>query len=136
MSEVKTNKLTGTTSAGDIDVTSEGGAVTFQLQQGLAKCWANFNGTGTVSIRDSLNAASLTDNGIGDYSINFSNSFSNNDYATIGFAYPHASWNQVPQCQVHSAQTTALTEVWSGASDAGGLNDTSLHNHSVHGDLA
>ena len=37
MSEIKVDTLTGKTSAGDITVTSEGGAATMQLQQGLAK---------------------------------------------------------------------------------------------------
>ena len=54
MSEMIVNKLTGKTSAGDIDVVSEGGNATMQLQQGLAKAWVNFVGTGTVSINNSL----------------------------------------------------------------------------------
>ena len=82
MSEIITNKLTGKTSAGDVDVTSEGGAVTFQLQQGLAKVWTNFDGSGTVSIRDGNNAASLTDSGTGLYSVNYTNNMANDDYAT------------------------------------------------------
>ena len=35
-------------------VTSEGGSVTTSLQQGLAKCWSNFNGTDDT-VRDSFN---------------------------------------------------------------------------------
>lgn len=37
----------------------------------LCKAWVNFNGTGTVSIRASGNVSSITDNGTGDYTINF-----------------------------------------------------------------
>ena len=81
MSEVKTNKLTGTTSAGDIDVTSEGGAVTFQLQQGLAKIWACIDGTGTINLRDSFSMSSITDNGTGDYTATYSSAMNNDDYA-------------------------------------------------------
>jgi hypothetical protein len=51
MSTILVDNLTGKTSAGDITVTSEGGAATMQLQQGLAKAWVNFNGTGTVALR-------------------------------------------------------------------------------------
>ena len=40
MSTIKTNTLTGTTSAGSIVVTGEGGSTTTNLQQGLAKAWA------------------------------------------------------------------------------------------------
>ena len=46
----------------------------------LAKAWINYNGTGTVSIRDSFNVCSLTDNGEGLYTITFTNAMSNNDY--------------------------------------------------------
>lgn len=46
----------------------------------LAKAWVNFNGTGTVAIRDSYNVSSITDNGTGDYTINYSTAFSNANY--------------------------------------------------------
>ena len=46
----------------------------------LAKAWINYNGTGTVSITDSFNVSSLTDNGEGLYTITFTNAMSNNDY--------------------------------------------------------
>jgi hypothetical protein len=51
---------------------------------GAAKAWVNFNGTGTVAIRDSFNVGSITDNGTGDYSINFTNNMSNTNYAFAG----------------------------------------------------
>ena len=38
------------------------------------RVWVNFNGTGTVSIRDSGNASSITDHGTGIYSVNYSSS--------------------------------------------------------------
>ena len=47
------------------------------------KAWVNFNGTGTVAIRDSLNVASITDNGTGDYTINFSSSLSGPNYVVL-----------------------------------------------------
>ena len=78
MSEVKTNKLTGTTSAGDIDVTSEGGAVTFQLQQGLAKAWVTHQHGDTVD--DSFNHSSITDSGTGDFTCNFSSNMASATY--------------------------------------------------------
>jgi len=42
----------------------------------LAKAWVNFNGTGTVAIRDSYNVGSITDLGTGNYRVNFSSTFS------------------------------------------------------------
>ena len=86
MSEIKVDSLTGKTSAGDITVTSEGGAATQSLQQGLAKAWVNFNGTGTVAIRDSLNLSSLTDAGGGNYGITVSDAFGNSDYMAAGMS--------------------------------------------------
>lgn len=83
MSEIKVDALTGKTSAGDITVTSEGGAVTMQLQQGLAKAWIFFNGIGTVSVNDSLNISGVTDNATGSFTPAFSNSFSSVNYAPV-----------------------------------------------------
>jgi len=55
--------------------------------QGSAKAWVNFNGTGTVAIRDSFNVSSITDRGTGQYTINFTNAMPNANYsicATVG----------------------------------------------------
>ena len=83
-SELKVDKFTGVTTAGSILVTGEGNSTTTSLQQGLAKSWVNFNGTGTIASRDSFNIASLTDSGTGHYVPNFSNNMSNNDFSATG----------------------------------------------------
>ena len=49
---------------------------------GIAAAWVNFDGHATASIRDSMNVASLTDNGTGDYTVAFTNSMSNGVYAS------------------------------------------------------
>ena len=81
MSTLKTNTLTGTTSAGSILVTGEGGSTTTNLQQGLAKAWGNLDGTGTIAIRDSFNIASAVDENTGYYTFNYTNDMSNDDYS-------------------------------------------------------
>ena len=43
MSEIKTDKFTGTSTAGSIVVTGEGGSTTTNLQQGLTKCMITYN---------------------------------------------------------------------------------------------
>ena len=48
---------------------------------GLAKAWVNFNGTGTVAIRAAFNVTSITDNGTGDYTVNFTNSLTDANYS-------------------------------------------------------
>jgi uncharacterized protein (AIM24 family) len=50
------------------------------------RAWVNFNGTGTVAIRASGNVSSITDNGTGDYTINFSTALSDIDYDVVGSA--------------------------------------------------
>ena len=50
---------------------------------GAAKAWVNFDGSGTVAIRDSLNVTSITDNSTGNYTTNFTNARANDDYAAI-----------------------------------------------------
>ena len=49
---------------------------------GIAKAWVNFNGTGTVAIRDSFNVSSITDNGTGEYTVNFTTAMPNANYST------------------------------------------------------
>ena len=48
----------------------------------LCKVWVNFNGTGTVAIRDSFNVSSITDGGTGIYTINFTNAMANSNYCS------------------------------------------------------
>jgi hypothetical protein len=45
--------------------------------------WVNFNGEGTVAIRDSLNVSSITDGGTGTYTVNFTTALSNANYTSL-----------------------------------------------------
>jgi len=45
------------------------------------RAWVNFNGTGTVAIRASGNVSSITDNGAGDYTVNFTTAMPDANYA-------------------------------------------------------
>ena len=47
------------------------------------KAWVNFNGTGTVAIRASGNVTSITDNGTGNYNINFTTAMSDANYSAV-----------------------------------------------------
>ncbi len=49
----------------------------------LARAWVNFNGTGTVAIRASGNVTSITDNGTGDYTVNFTTTLADANYAPV-----------------------------------------------------
>ena len=48
------------------------------------RAWVNFNGTGTVAIRASGNVSSITDNGTGDYTVNFTNAMPDANYSVAG----------------------------------------------------
>ncbi len=48
------------------------------------RAWVNFNGTGVVQIRGSGNVSSITDNGAGDYTVNFQNEMPSANYCAIG----------------------------------------------------
>jgi hypothetical protein len=45
------------------------------------RAWVNFNGTGTVAIRASGNVSSITDNGVGDYTVNFTTAIPDANYS-------------------------------------------------------
>lgn len=51
-----------------------------------AKFWINFNGTGTPAARNSYNVSSITDNGAGDWTINYTTAFSTVNYAVVASA--------------------------------------------------
>jgi hypothetical protein len=131
MSEIKVDDLTGKTSAGDITVTSEGGAATMQLQQGLAKCWVNFNGTGTIAARDSLNLSSLTDNATSDYTINPANALANANYCGIGNGWESGGYTSTT---TYTPTTSSLRVKYSSPVAANA--DSSYVNTAIHGDLA
>ena len=84
MSEIKVDKISGKTSANAVTVTGENGSTQTSLQQGLAKAWINFDGSGTIASRDTFNTTSLTDEGTGNYSFDFVSDMANNDYAISG----------------------------------------------------
>jgi hypothetical protein len=47
------------------------------------RAWVNFNGTGTVAIRGSGNVSSITDNGTGDYTVNFTTAMPDANYSSV-----------------------------------------------------
>jgi len=87
------------------------------------RAWVNFNGTGTVAIRASGNVSSITDNGMGDYTVNFTTAMPNNNYSissTAGGASGGAGtkfWvNQSNNTDTY-APTTTSTRIGVGYSD-------------------
>ena len=73
MSEIRANTISDAAGTGPIDL----------HKQSAAKAWVNFNGTGTIAVRDSMNVASITDNGTGIYRVSHNSSFSTSNYAVV-----------------------------------------------------
>ena len=53
---------------------------------GAAKAWVNFNGTGTVAIRESFNVSSITDNGTGRYFVNFASAMPDTNFVVVSMS--------------------------------------------------
>ena len=122
-------------------VTSEGGAVTTSLQQGLAKMWVSFStASGTPSAYDSLNVSSFTDAAGGRTTITLNNNMNNNDWAGFG----HSSGNTNADSPGNLAENSAIfldrttsdgeLDVWAPGANA--MTDATLNDASIHGDLA
>jgi hypothetical protein len=93
-------------SAADTIDFTEGGAATgqfdssgnFKFNSGYGsvataygcRAWVNFNGTGAVAIRGSGNVSSITDNGVGNYTVNFTTAMPDANYAAIGSGFREA----------------------------------------------
>lgn len=83
MSTLKTNTLSNV--AGTASTAIENAI------NGSAKAWVNFDGTGTVAIRASYNVSSITDNGAGQYTVNFTNSLADANYSLVATTGVNAS---------------------------------------------
>ena len=79
MSTLKVNNLQ--------DISGANNSTPEQVAQGRAKFWVTFEGdsSGTnKTINDSFNVSTIADNGTGDFTINFTNNLSNNNYCVLG----------------------------------------------------
>ena len=93
----------------------------------LCRAWVNFNGTGTVAIRASFNVSSITDNGTGDYTVNFTTAMLDTNYATIGTASDtgnRLTFNRAPSL---AAQTQTSVRATTGTPAGGGADPSEVH---------
>jgi hypothetical protein len=86
------------------------------------RAWVNFNGEGTVAIRAAGNVSSITDNGNGDYTANFTNAMPDINYSVSGTASDATNANIFPTT---IRPGTALTTSLRFATNAN-VNGTSL----------
>jgi len=126
MSTIKANDLTNVT----------GGIPTVKSQQLIPTAWVNFNGTGTVAIRDSEGVSSIGDNGTGDWTVNFATAMANTNYCAMWYSNGHDTstssgafnnqygggvWNNsTTQCGVTSYNTGLIDSTYASVIVMGG----------------
>ena len=83
-----------------------------------ARAWVNFNGTGTVSIRAAVNVSSITDNGTGNYSVNFTTAMPDASYAAVvaGIQGDGGGTNTVSRSRSKAAAAASAWRVRSSSS--------------------
>ena len=97
----------------------------------MCRAWVNFNGTGTVVIRASGNVSSITDNGTGDYTINFTTAMPDTNYTTVGSGFINVGSYGV-MFQVTGSGGTATTYTTSAVRINTRSNETSTLTDSAY----
>ena len=118
---------------------TSGGAATLTKQMSL-RAWVNFNGTGTIAARDSINLSSLTDNNTGEYTITYSSAWSAVEYAFTGCSGQSSSGSRTTggitfDDNTGTPSTTAHRIVSRKKDTASNVDCANEHCHVV-GDLA
>jgi len=118
---------------------SEGGAVTQNTVQGIAKCWVKFDptalsGTGTTGVGDSFNLTSMTDNGSGSHTITINNDMSSANYSTP--TAPNADYTSGGVGVYAGAKTHATGSFIFVSKRNNASADSDYGGVTVHGDLA
>ena len=138
MSTLRTNALEGVDAKNSITIVAgTGNVTTTNVQQGLAMCWVNFDGTATdAEARDSFNVSTMTDTTNGNYVVNFSNNMGNGNFSGVAIQGNNNASN---------AGVNATIAVGHTASSASGIETSNLSQSNIdyeqisavyHGDLA
>ena len=95
----------------------------------LCSAWVNFNGIGTVAIRASYNVSSITDNGVGNYTMNFTTAMSDANYCA-NITYGSSGGSNL-QLRSITRGTTAGQRFFITADGTGTGVDTDENNVSI-----
>ena len=145
--------MAGKIIADTLEHSTAGSLTTDYVVNGSAKAWVNFNGTGTIAARDSLNHSSLTDNDTGDYTTNITSSFNYSDNYIVmsgtigeaggldrGVSGAMLYTSDIGGSGVPSAQNAGSYRIryayGSSASSNGGRSDHGVIHSMAFGDLA
>ena len=128
---LKVDELQGITAAGDITITSEGGAATQSLQQGLAKAYLTYDQT-VPEIDGSFNVASVTDNSAGNWNVNYTSNMNNTTYSW----FTGGQDSRFAGVNTGTVPTTSTIRYYTRITNTLALADVNLNTAGIHGDLA
>ena len=134
MSTIKTNTITGTTSAGSIVVTGEGGSTTTNLQQGLCKHWVSFDPLNSNNLDDSYNNASVTDGGTGIFTFTNTNNMGNAVHAPLIGSEIQSSYQDAADAILSAGRTTTGMRAYHVENNS--ATDNGILTMATFGDLA
>jgi hypothetical protein len=116
------------------DATSNDEVDAQYIVHGTAKAWANLNGTGTIALRDSLNVASVVDNGTGDYIFSLTSIMAANTYSLVATAGTNGARRTAETLGAGSQSSSAFRVYTTDLT--GTVGDSDLVSSGVFGDLA
>jgi hypothetical protein len=90
------------------------------------RAWVNFNGTGTVAIRASGNVSSITDNGTGDYTINFTNAMPDANYSVTSHVAIGTTSTSTKTIATMAADTWSTTQIQVRTASGSGYSDAPI----------
>ena len=102
-----------------------------QINNGVAKAWCNFDGSGTVNIRSSYNISSLTDNGTGNYTLAYETGLANANDASSGWGMRNFNSDSNYICWRKVAHSTSSITVRSSYVWSSGGTATDIHYYYV-----
>jgi len=126
MSTLSATNLKNASSGSNNIVLNTDGSIGGGCLTQTCRAWVNFNGTGTVAIRASYNVSSITDNAVGDYTVNFTTALADVNYCLTGSSKETVTTNtriSVLGEESTFTRTTSAVRIqtgWSGASSQTG----------------
>jgi hypothetical protein len=102
------------------------------LRSQLCTAWLNMDGTGTPAIQESFNISSITDNGVGDYSVNFDGDL-NARYSVSGLASVTTNDTQIGLCA--NSHTTINSRIHTFNTSSGATVDCAYITLQFFGEL-
>ena len=129
-SKLVLDNLAGRTTAGSITIVGEGNSTTTNLQQGIAKCWWQVDGSGTPAFHGSFNCSSVADSATGQPTITLTNYMANTNFSHTYGGISHVNVGALDSR--FSASVIGLRTRGSNDSDS----DVDHTTCTIHGDLA